>query len=360
MTAEGIKRKKFLFVDDDAEFLALLRELFTDMSHGNWEIFTAENHAQGLAELQRQHMDVAVLDIGMPVMDGIQFLSLLRRTNPDQQIVMLTGNDAEANRKTCLELGAALFLYKPAAPKDFATIFAALDTLAGAQPQEGFKGIMQRVGLHEVLQFECLARRSSILEIFTEKVRGRIFISNGTIVHADSGTLQGEVALYSLLALRGGEFNLLVYTEPPRRTIEGSWEMLLMESARLSDEAAQTGAISAAADSGPEAAPAPAKGAEEGPAPRPVLAEGQGSRTAEVVLCSGAGEVLYDWECQSLERRLGLMEQIEQQATQLSGLGPVGRFDRVEVVTPEGRLVCQIQPHRRLLVRSTQMRTENP
>ncbi len=48
--------------------------------------------------------------------------------------------------------------------------------------------------------------------------------------------LQGEVALYGMLALRGGEFNLLPYIEPPRRTIEGQWESLLMEAARLHDE----------------------------------------------------------------------------------------------------------------------------
>jgi len=53
------------------------------------------------------------------------------------------------------------------------------------------------------------------------------------------------------------------------------------------------------------------------------------------------------------------MKLLEQQATQLGGLGPVGRFDRVEVIVPEGRLVCQIQPDRRLLVRSTQTRTAN-
>ena len=40
-------------------------------------------------------------------------------------------------------------------------------------------------------------------------------------MHADSGALQGEVALYGLLALRGGEFNLLPYAEPSSRTIAG-------------------------------------------------------------------------------------------------------------------------------------------
>ena len=181
-------------------------------------------------------MDVVVLDIGMPVMDGIQFLQLLGRTHPGQQVVMLTGRGDRGKRKTCLESGAALFLEKPVVPDGFAAIFAALDALAGAQPQGGFRGMMRRVGLQEVLQMECLGRKSSVLEIFTGKVRGRIFICEGAIVHAESGALQGEVALYGLLALRGGEFNLLPFTEPPRRTIEGQWESLLMEAARLSDE----------------------------------------------------------------------------------------------------------------------------
>ena len=173
MTSEIAKRKRFLFVDDDVALLALLRELFGEMSKGGWEIFTAANHAQALAELQRHRMDVVVLDISLPVMDGIQFLLLLRRSHPDQQVVMLTGNATEANRKTCLDHGAALFLQKPTAQGDYATIFSALDMLAGAKPNEGFRGIMKRVGLHEVLQFECLGRRSSILEIFTVKVFNR-------------------------------------------------------------------------------------------------------------------------------------------------------------------------------------------
>jgi hypothetical protein len=194
-----------------------------------------------------------------------------------------------------------------------------------------------------VLQLECLGRKSSVLEIFTGKVRGRIFICDGVIVHADSGTLQGEVALYGMLALRGGEFNLLPYSEPPRRTIEGQWESLLMEAARLTDEGqnflespeAETGAA--------EPAQVAAAGTEDAPS-------GQ-LRIEEIVLCSGAGEVLYEWESKSLELRLRLLEQIEQQATQLSSLAPVGRFDRLEILTAEGRIVCQVQPDRRLFVR---------
>lgn len=392
-TGENTRRKHFLFVDDEAAFLELLRELFTEMSGGTWEIFTATTHAQALAELQRERMDVVVLDLGMPTMDGIQLLRLLGRTHPDQPKVILTGRNSDEDRKASMANGALLFLQKPTAQHEFQAVFATLDALAGAQPQEGFKGVMQRVGLHEVLQFECLGRRSSILEIFTGKVRGRIFIRDGTIVHAESGSLQGEVALYSLLALRGGEFNLMVFAEPPSRTIEGSWEMLLMESARLSDEAAmplggvkmEDGGLKLETPSGipdPESPslPLPSLMAEPEPPPTAgVKLEDGGSeleppssihhppssspqlpsseeatvRILEVLLCSGAGEVLYDWECKTLERRLELMEQVEQQAAQLSTLAPVGRFDRLEVLTKEGRLICQIQPDRRLLLRST-------
>ena len=204
--------------------------------------------------------------------------------------------------------------------------------------------MMRRVGLQEVLQLECLGRKSSLLEIFTGKVRGRIFICEGAIVHAESGTLQGEVALYGMLALRGGEFNLLPYVEPPRRTIEGQWESLLMEAARLTDEGQKFLEPEEAGQGAAE--PGQLTGADT------LELTTDQVRIEEIVLCSGAGEVLYEWESKSLELRLRLLDQIEQQAAQLSGLAPVGRFDRLEILTTEGRIVCQVQPDRRLFVRS--------
>jgi len=342
---EIIKRKSFLFVDDDAEFLAGIQGLFSEMARGRWDIFTAENHAQALELLARLPVDVVVVDIGMPVMDGTQFLQLLSRTHPGQPVVMLTGETTEERRKSCLKSGALLVLEKPVAPDGFAAIFAALDALAGAQPQGGFRGMMRRVGLQEVLQLECLGRKSSVLEIFTGKVRGRICICDGSIVHADSGALQGEVALYGLLALRGGEFNLRPFNEPSRRTIEGQWESLLMEAARLNDEGQRFLEPE-------EAGPGVAEPGEAAVARAMGLGAGE-VRIEEIVLCAGAGEVLYEWDTKSLELRLRLLEQIEQQATQLSSLAPVGRFDRLEILTLEGRIVCQVQPDRRLFVRST-------
>jgi CheY-like chemotaxis protein len=348
MPAETPRRKTMLFVDDDADFLTGVKEIFSGMSSGTWDIATAENHSQALAELARQAKDVVVLDFNMPVMDGLQFLRLLRRTHPGQQVVMLTSRTDDATRTTCLDNGAALFLHKLLTPEGFEGVFSALDALAGAVPQTGFRGMMRRVDLQEVLQMECLGRKSSVLEIFAGKSRGRIFIHDGAIIHAESGALQGEVALYSLLALRGGEFNLQAFTPPPRATISGQYEFLLMEAARLSDEGTQfiqagaaqesSAVLSSEGDAGPSEAPAPPSPAE------PIVIH-------EVLLCSGAGEVLYEKGCSSVEQRSGLLAQIEQQAEQLSNLVPAGRFDRLEILTLGGQIICQIQPHLRLFVR---------
>src|SRR5690349_2086515 len=121
------RKKQLLFVDDDAKLLGLLTELFGEMAKDRWEISVAQNHAEALAQLQAKKADLVVLDIGMPMMDGVQFLRLLGRTHPGLQVVMLTGQASEAKRKECLDLGAALFLEKPTDKSGYAGVFAAID-----------------------------------------------------------------------------------------------------------------------------------------------------------------------------------------------------------------------------------------
>lgn len=348
MSRETTRQKHILFVDDDAGFLSGISALFSELSRGTWAIHSAQNHSQAIESLNARRMELVVVDIGMPVLDGIQFLRLLSRTHPGQQVVMLTGLATAENRKACHDAGALLVLEKPANRDGLAAVFSALDALTGALPQEGFQGLMRRVGLHEVLQLECLGRKSSVLEIFTARSRGRIYIREGSILHAESAALQGEVALYSLLALRGGQFNLLPFVEPSRQTISGNWEMLLMEAARINDENQQP--METAGTALDLAAAEPLSPAESKP-PLPTPSASS-VKIEEVLLCSGSGEVLYQWECPLPEIRFRLIEQLEQQAAEMTALAPVGRFDRLEISTPEGRIVCQAQGHRRLWVRS--------
>ena len=68
---------------------------------------------------------------------------------------------------------------------------------------------------------------------------GEIFIESGVIVHASAGLLTGQKAFYKLLSLTRGLFHLQAFKAAEERTVEGSWEFLLIEAARVRDEEKQ-------------------------------------------------------------------------------------------------------------------------
>jgi CheY-like chemotaxis protein len=299
-------------------------------------IHTAGTPENALDLLKRQRMDLAVLDMNMPLLDGIQFLNLLGKRYSDLKKVTLTGFATEQKRSQCLANGAELVIEKPHTPDGFKSVFAMLDDLISWAPQQGFQGMLRRVGLQDVIQMECLGRNSSILEVHNEQMRGRIYIEDGSIIHAVGGELIGEQALQRLLALSGGSFELVPFEKPAERTIEGQWEFLLMEAARLRDESA--GQIAAGEPQVDPKTPA---------APITVSA-----RVVETLICSGLGEPLYHAECADVISRVALLKRIVQQAAQLAQTLPLGKFDRLEMQLPEGRAIAQARPDRLVYVRT--------
>jgi hypothetical protein len=83
-----------------------------------------------------------------------------------------------------------------------------------------------------------------------------------------------------------------------------------------------------------------------------ITTEARGVRIEETLLCSRAGEVLYQWKCDSIEKRLELFKSLEEQAMQAAKGTPSGRFHRVSMDIGPSRIVVQIQPGYKLLVRS--------
>lgn len=345
MATTFTKKHRVLFVDDDSTFLEILSELFLLRSDGTWQVLFASTAAKALALLQEQPFDLVVLDINLPVVDGLQLLRLLHQRYPQLKKVVLTGYADEARRTECLSHGAELFIEKPRTSEGFETVFATLNELIVWKPQGGFRGVLRQVGLQDVLQLECLGRNSSVLEIFNAQMRGRIYIEEGVIIHAAAGATKGEVAFHELLSLPGGEFNLKPFEPPPERTLEGHWESLLMEAARVRDEKQEQSELVSANASAVEQTPT-IEG-DEAAAPT-------GTRIEEVVICSGQGAVLYEWHCKDVNARLKLFQHITQQAEKLNQVHPFGRFDRLEIRGPQGRVVAQVQDDRRVLVRATQ------
>lgn len=374
------KRKKILFVDDDAKLLDLIQQLMSFLSEESWEVFTAPDVSRALRLLQDQRIDLLVIDVHMPVVDGLQFLNLLQRKYPSILKVVLTGDATEEYRARCLNNGAELFLEKPRDEGGWRTVHATLHELAKFQPEEGFRGVLRRVGLADVLQMECLSRHSVVLKVSTGTTHGNVFVKDGQIIHAQCGGRAGEEAFNYLLSLGGGEFEVQNYAEPPLRSIEGSWEFLLMEAARRRDEASEStpspappaGQTDSAFSSQPMTSPpigrlqAPVlpvieNSREEADVPTAALAPGRNSsdtsrpQVDEMLVCSLQGEVLHDWKCTNPNNRVGLLEFISQKARQLAQGLPLGDFDRIEISGPQTRAVVQIQDDRALFVHTSRV-----
>jgi CheY-like chemotaxis protein len=255
--ADSDAEKKFhvLFVDDSMAFLDLFGGLCAEFAKGNWQIHTATSADLALAILQERLMDLVVLDIGMPLLDGLQLLSIINRRYPGLKIAVMTGNATEGRRADALANGAELFLEKPTAADGMKAVFNVLSDLISWH-REGFTGALRQVGLTEVIQMECNGRHSSILEIRNNELRGQIYIEAGVVTHAAVGLLTGEQAFYRLLSLKGGEFQVKPFKSPPQRTIQSHWEFLLMDATRASDE--ETGQHKKPAAPAAPPAPAPA------------------------------------------------------------------------------------------------------
>jgi len=235
-SANTSSQSHVLLVDDSMAFLETISELFETMAENTWRIHQASSADRALAILQEQPIDLAVFDIGMPMLDGVQLLSIAHRRHPDVKKVILTGNASESRRAECLANGAELFLEKPTSPEGIKFVFNVLKDLLMWQQREGFSGTLRHVGLNDVIQIQCLGRNSCILHVQNSQVDGAIYVEAGAIVHATAGALAGEEALFKLLALNRGDFQLKAFIKPLERTVQGSWEFLLMESARKRDE----------------------------------------------------------------------------------------------------------------------------
>ena len=110
-TASDVTRRRILLVDDDPA----LRETLAEQLgfHEEYAIGQAENGAQAIEAIDADHFDAIVLDVGLPDMDGRDLCKLMRRRGVKAPIIMLTGQDSDADAILGLDAGANDYITKP-------------------------------------------------------------------------------------------------------------------------------------------------------------------------------------------------------------------------------------------------------
>lgn len=121
---------KILIADDEAHIREILRVYF--IKEG-FEVIEAEDGQQALLKVEKESPNIVLLDIMMPVMDGITACEEIRRRF-DIPIIMLTAKDEDDDRILGLEKGADDYITKPFNPREVvARIKAVLRRSGGFQ-----------------------------------------------------------------------------------------------------------------------------------------------------------------------------------------------------------------------------------
>lgn len=103
--------RKILIVDDDDELRELLSEQLS--LHEEFDVALAANASDGLKQARSGHIDLVLLDVGLPDLDGREACKLLRRGVFKGPIIMLTAQTSEADTILGLESGANDYVTKP-------------------------------------------------------------------------------------------------------------------------------------------------------------------------------------------------------------------------------------------------------
>ena len=101
---------RVLLVDDAKDFIKYMKKR---LDARGVEVSTAVSGRQALELLDKEPVDVVVLDVLMPDMDGIETLQEIKKIKPDQPVIMLTGHGTVESTAEGMRLGAADFLLKP-------------------------------------------------------------------------------------------------------------------------------------------------------------------------------------------------------------------------------------------------------
>lgn len=168
------RRGTLLIVDDEEGPRQSLRVIFKD----EYDLLMAEDGPTAIALAQKHPVDVAVLDIRMAGMSGIEVLERLKYVNPDIEAIMITAFETTDTIRQALRLRACDYINKPF---DLATIRAAVNQA------------MQRRKLESEIHSSAEKVQELLMELQNQKVEEQIAKTRGdiyaSIIHDINGPL---------------------------------------------------------------------------------------------------------------------------------------------------------------------------
>lgn len=154
------KQLEVLVVDDDREFCSLLME---KLQRDGYAATGASDGEQALELASSRHFDVAIFDMRMPGMSGLELLEEFKKRYPDCEVILLTGQGSIESAVKAMQLGASNYLLKPFSLAELiAQIEKAAERGALRKENEQLKTLLRR----SQGNFPIIGRSAPMQEIF--------------------------------------------------------------------------------------------------------------------------------------------------------------------------------------------------
>lgn len=124
---------KILVVDDELDIVKVVRAY---LEQSGFKVITASDGQQALAAFRHERPDLAVLDLNLPSLDGLDVCRAIRRES-NTPVIMLTARVEEADRLIGLEIGADDYILKPFSPREVVARVRAVLRRSGATQEAG-------------------------------------------------------------------------------------------------------------------------------------------------------------------------------------------------------------------------------
>jgi CheY-like chemotaxis protein len=196
-----------------------------------YEVMIANNGKEAINILKDHAIDLVISDIRMPDINGLDLLVKIKKDYPQTKVIIMTAYGSSDVQKEANRRGSLYYVEKPFEISDIRKIIIDL-----INKKKGFRGKVYGVQLTDIIQMNCLSRITTALVITKDGEKGAIYLNEGEVIHAECGEQKGADAFYQILSWQEGEFLSNVGTTPPIQTIYESWEHLLIDAMRRSDE----------------------------------------------------------------------------------------------------------------------------
>ncbi|WP_288480152.1 response regulator transcription factor [uncultured Clostridium sp.] len=140
---------RVLIIEDEIKIRFLIRDYFLSE---NFDVLEANNGAEGLKLFRENKVDIIILDIMMPEMNGLEFLEIIRKVSTIP-VILLTAKSEEEDKLQGYEFGADDYMTKPFSPKVLLAKAKALLKRTSTQVDSStkdFNGILINKLSHEV------------------------------------------------------------------------------------------------------------------------------------------------------------------------------------------------------------------